>query len=38
MNKKEARKKIGINEDGVFIFGTVVANGDKEVRKVIPDQ
>jgi hypothetical protein len=33
MNKKEARKKIGINEDGVFIFGTVAANGDKEDRK-----
>lgn len=33
MNKKEARKKIGINEDDIFIFGTVAANGDKEDRK-----
>jgi glycosyltransferase involved in cell wall biosynthesis len=33
MNKKEARKKIGINEDDVFVFGTIAANGDKEDRK-----
>jgi hypothetical protein len=33
MNKKEARKKFGINEDDLFVFGTIAANGDKEDRK-----
>ncbi len=33
LDKKEARKKFGITEDDVFIFGTVAANNDKEDRK-----
>ncbi|MEM2129906.1 MAG: glycosyltransferase family 4 protein [Candidatus Bathyarchaeia archaeon] len=33
LKKIEARKKFGIDEDDVFIFGTVAANGDKEDRK-----
>ncbi|MCW4018195.1 MAG: glycosyltransferase family 4 protein [Candidatus Bathyarchaeota archaeon] len=32
-NKKNERKKFGINEDDIFIFGTIAANGDKEDRK-----
>jgi glycosyltransferase involved in cell wall biosynthesis len=33
LNKTEARKRIGITEDDVFVFGTIAANGDKEDRK-----
>ncbi|MBN2261071.1 MAG: glycosyltransferase [Clostridiales bacterium] len=33
MDKKEARKRIGLKEDDYFVFGTVAANSDKEDRK-----
>jgi glycosyltransferase involved in cell wall biosynthesis len=33
MNKKEVRKRARINEDDVFVFGTIAANSDKEDRK-----
>ena len=33
MAKKIVRKKLGITDDDVFVFGTVAANNDKEDRK-----
>ncbi|MCW4009157.1 MAG: glycosyltransferase family 4 protein [Candidatus Bathyarchaeota archaeon] len=33
LNKKEARKRLGIKEEDAFVFGTVAANSDKEDRK-----
>lgn len=33
MGKKDARKKMGIVDEEVFVFGTVAANNDKEDRK-----
>jgi glycosyltransferase involved in cell wall biosynthesis len=33
MDKKQARKTIGVFEDDAFIFGTIAANTDKEDRK-----
>ena len=32
-NKKEVRRKFGLNAEDIFIFGTVAANGDREDRK-----
>jgi glycosyltransferase involved in cell wall biosynthesis len=33
MDKKAARKKIGLTNEDLFVFGTVAANNDKEDRK-----